>query len=135
MKHPIEFTIPGSPVSQQSRSKGKRRQWTQTVQDAALQHWPRGNLVVGNLLITITCFFNNGSDPFDVDNVPKLILDALKKLVFDDDSQITDLICRKRNLDDDLHLVNDSDMLEASFQKRSPFLYIVVTDAPYLEAL
>ena len=46
-------------------------------------------------LRNVTYFFDD--TPFDVDNIPKPILDALKGLVFRDDSQVYDLLCRKRN--------------------------------------
>jgi crossover junction endodeoxyribonuclease RusA len=40
----------------------------------------------------------------DIDNLPKPILDALKGLVYLDDTQITDVVCRKRNLHSDLRV-------------------------------
>ena len=49
--------------------------------------------------MTITYF--HGSDPLDVDNIPKPILDALKGLVYSDDSHVSDLLCRKRDLSKD----------------------------------
>lgn len=47
-------------------------------------------------MLTITCIHNNR--PLDVDNIPKPVIDALKGLVFTDDRQITDMLCRKRQL-------------------------------------
>ena len=57
--------------------------------------------------MTITYFFDDYSG--DVDNVSKPILDALNKLVYVDDRQVFDLVCRKR----DLQIHNPSlDLLE-----------------------
>ena len=45
-------------------------------------------------MVIIVYYYDNYL--MDIDNVPKPILDALKGVVFEDDSQVTDLICRKR---------------------------------------
>ena len=84
-------------------------------------------------MVTITCFFNGSSAPFDVDNVPKRILDALKRMIVHDDGQVTDLICRKRNLDDNLQVSNLSQVLLSSLTLNVPFIHIVFAPAPYLE--
>ena len=59
--------------------------------------------------MTITYFFENVD--LDLDNIPKPILDALKGLVYNDDSQITDLICRKRERNRDMQVLNASPIL------------------------
>ncbi len=60
-------------------------------------------------MVTIT-YFSRGAS-LDVDNMPKPILDELNGLVYFDDSQVTDLICRKRDLNIDLPLQNPSTKL------------------------
>jgi hypothetical protein len=62
-----------------------------------------------------TYFFGGAS--LDVDNMAKPILDALKGLVYSDDSQVTDLLCRKRDLKGDLRIQNPSPVLLASFSQ------------------
>ena len=52
-------------------------------------------------------------DSFDLDDlfehfIPKPILDALKGMVFTDDSQVVHLICRKRDLNDGPQIQNPS---------------------------
>ena len=84
-------------------------------------------------MVTITCFFNRSSAPFDVDNVPKRILDALKTMIVHDDGQVTDLVCRKRDLDHNLQVTNLSQVLVSSLALNDPFIHIVFTPAPYLE--
>ena len=42
----------------------------------------------------------------DIDNLPKPISDALKGLVYLDDEQVTDIVCRKRNLNRELRVEN-----------------------------
>ena len=50
-------------------------------------------------MVVLTYYFKDESrsESLDVDNIPKPILDALSGLVYADDRQITDLVCRKRD--------------------------------------
>ena len=79
-------------------------------------------------MLTIIYFYDTAS--MDVDNIPKPISDALNGLVYFDDEQITDILVRKRNLNDDLRLTNPSDTLTEGFVRGSEFLYIVIKAAP-----
>ena len=84
-------------------------------------------------MLTITYFYEEAS--LDVDNMPKPILDALKDLVYSDDAQVTDLVCRKRNLNGDLRIENLSSVLAEGFSRGNEFLYVVVEDAPNQEVI
>ena len=66
------------------------------MQNFAGLSWGVEQPFVGDVMVTITYLYNRGSIDIDVDNIPKPILDALKGLVYSDDSQVTDLLCRKR---------------------------------------
>ena len=78
-------------------------------------------------MVSITYFFDQVS--LDVDNIPKPIFDALKLMVYTDDSQITDLSCRKRNLRNDLRFQNPSPALIDALIRYPEFLHIVVAPA------
>lgn len=78
-------------------------------------------------MVTITYFFKAVS--LDVDNIPKPILDALKGLVYSDDSQVTDLLCRKRDLNVDLQIRKPSAVLLDALSKSEQFLYITIVNA------
>ena len=97
------------------------------MEGAARKSWNRGPPVTGALMVTITYFFD--STPFDVDNIPKPILDALKGMVFADDSQVFDLICRKRDLNDNLQIQNPSSELSEYLSESKEVLHIIVADA------
>lgn len=79
-------------------------------------------------MVTITYFYDRVS--LDVDNIPKPILDALKGLGYLDDEQVTDIICRKRNLNTELRIENPSSVLAQGFSRANQFLYVVIDDAP-----
>lgn len=71
----------------------------------------------------------------DIDNLPKPIADALKGLVYRDDEQVTDIVCRKRNLNRELRIVNPSLVLSEGFSRGNQFLYIVIEEAPDQEVI
>ena len=77
--------------------------------------------------MTITYFFENVD--IDVDNIPKPILDALVGLVYYDDSQVFDIICRKRDRNRDLQIPNASPLLQESLDRPGQFLHISVSEA------
>ena len=131
---PIEFVIDGPPVSQQARRRERVRQWRDTVRRSAEQHWPTEELpVTGPIMLTIMYFYDGVA--MDLDNLPKPILDALKGLVYLDDDQITDIVCRKRNRNSDLRLENPSSLLSEGFRRGNEFLYVVVGEAPDQEVI
>ena len=126
MPIPFEFVIGGPAVSQQASPRSRER-WKQEVQDTAKRYWGAGPPYAGEVMVAITYFFDGA--PPDVDNIPKLILDALIGLVYDDDSQVTDLLCRKRNMNGDLRIQNPSPVLLTTLSGSKQFLHIVVANA------
>ncbi|MGH7595681.1 MAG: RusA family crossover junction endodeoxyribonuclease [bacterium] len=130
---PFEFVIDGPPVSQQARRREKVRQWRDEVRKVAAQNWPAGELpVAGPIMLTITSFYDSVS--IDVDNIPKPICDALKGLVHEDDKQMTDVLCRKRNRNV-FRVKNPSSILADGLSRGNEFLYIVVNEAPDQEVI
>lgn len=82
-------------------------------------------------MVTITYFYDSAS--MDVDNIPKPILDALKGFVYVDDDQVTDILCRKRNLNSNFRIENPSAVLTEGLSRGNEFLYITVEEAPSQE--
>jgi crossover junction endodeoxyribonuclease RusA len=64
----------------------------------------------------------------DID-LPKPISDALKGLVYLDDEQVTNMLCRKRNLGSNLRIINPSSVLAEGLSRGNEFLYITVEEA------
>ncbi len=127
---PFEFVIDGPPVSQQTRRAEKRRDWISKVKDEAKSHWPEDELpVASSIMVKIAYFYEEESPKIDVDNISKPILDALKETIFTDDTQVTDLLCQKRRLEDIRVEISSTILLERLIQK-DEFLFIVVQDAP-----
>lgn len=132
MALPFEFIITGPPVSQQARRRARLREWQEEIRHEAVLRWPYVEFPYpGSVQITIIYFYDQTS--LDVDNIPKPILDALKGLVYIDDEQITDIICRKRSLLTELRVENPA-IVEA-LASGDEFLYILAEAAPNQEEL
>ena len=127
MALPFEFIMYGAPVSQQTRRRNRVREWTRRVRNVAEGDWNAEPPFVGEVAVTITYLYEGVS--LDIDNIPKPILDALKGLVYSDDTQVSDLICRKRKLNTDLRVQNPSYMLTQSAQGSKRFVHIAIDDA------
>jgi hypothetical protein len=84
-------------------------------------------------MLAITYFYDSVS--IDVDNIPKPILDALKGLVYLEDDQVTDILCRKRNLNSDLRVENPSSVLADGLSRGNEFLHVVIEEAPDQEVI
>ncbi len=118
-------------MSQQTRRRERVAEWTKRVQEVAESHWDREPPFAGEVMVIITYFFDGAS--LDVDNVPKPILDALKSLIYSDDSQVSDLLCRKRDLNGDLRIQDPSVVLLETLRNSEQFLHISVANALSLE--
>ncbi len=126
MPTPFEFVIDGPPASRQS-SAFSRNRWIEDIKRAAGQHWGSEPPLSTTVEVALANFFYGGSP--DLDNMAKPILDALKGLVYVDDSQVFDLICRKRNLNGDAGIPNPSQILLLRLSNPGPFVHILVNQA------
>lgn len=131
---PFEFRIDQAPVSQQARRRKLRDEWRETVRRSAEQYWPtEESPAAGRLMVTIVHFYEGIG--LDVDNIPKPILDGIKGLVYGDDRQITDLVCRKRDLRENIPFPELSDLLREGINRGNPFVYTRVAAAPGPEVI
>ena len=127
---PFEFVADGAPVSQQTRRRGRLRDWILQVRMDAARSWDADHPFGGEVMVTITYIYESRvSRPLDIDNVVKPILDALKGLVYFDDGQVTDLICRKRAVGKELRIPKPSRLLDETHENSEQFVHVEVDDA------
>ena len=98
------------------------------MQNFAGLSWGVEQPFVGNVMVTITYFFEGAS--LDVDNMPKPILDGLNGLVYSDDSQVTDLLCRKRRHSVESRMPDPPPLLRSSYENSEEFVHVNVENAP-----
>lgn len=124
----FEFYVRGPPISLQAKSASRTR-WKQKVKAAAVAKWPAGQLPYDQPLKVTLVYYYEG-DALDVDNMAKLILDALNNVIYVDDAQVTDCITTKRNINGAFRVKGMSSVLAAGFVSGEEFLHIKIEDAP-----
>ena len=80
-------------------------------------------------MVTITYIYDQqpfNQHPIDVDNLPKPILDALKGLIYSDDSQVMDLLCRKRRYGVELDILDPTPLLSSTYERFEEFVHVNV---------
>jgi crossover junction endodeoxyribonuclease RusA len=130
----FEFLIKSRPVSQQTRRRERLREWKEFVRQEATRYWS-STYVPANGPVCITLVYLYDEVALDVDNFLKPIQDALVGLAFLDDSVITDVIIRRRQLRGTFDLSRVSSVLIEGFEYGDEFVYVHVGDAPSQEQL
>lgn len=126
----FEFTVPGPPLSHQTRDRRKLAAWRDAVRDAAAEHWDRPALLRQSLRIVVTYYHEGPAVRIDGDNLLKPIQDALTGLIYEDDRQITDASVRKTDIDGEFRIRGKSMLLLEAFSHGDEFLHITIADAP-----
>lgn len=131
---PFEFTVEGTPVSQQTKNRARLQAWKNRIRAQAAQYWPSQHLPVAqNVRVRIVYYYEG--EALDIDNMVKPIQDALVGLVYSDDSQVTDNVVAKRSLDGSFRVKGMSPVLADGFCCGREFLHIRVEEAPSHEDL
>jgi Holliday junction resolvase RusA-like endonuclease len=127
---PLEFTVPGPPVSHQSRNKVRLEAWRSTVRSAAAERWGGQPALDLPLRIVVTYYHEGEAVRIDNDNMVKPIQDALIGLVYADDRQLTDTIVRKTSIDGPFRVRGYSLVLLEALARGDAFLHVVIDHAP-----
>jgi hypothetical protein len=126
---PVEFVVPGVPVSTQTRNRQRLQAWKGQVRSAATGCvQPGEEPVTRRVIVTIVYYFTGAS--LDTDNMIKPIQDALKGVVYVDDGQVTDVRASVRSLDGSFKVRGMSAVLAGGFVGGSDFVHVRVADAP-----
>ncbi len=124
----FEFTVEGTPISQQAKKRRVLNQWKAQVRNTARKYWPHKQPPTRDQIrMTLTYFYK--FEALDVDNMIKPIQDALIGLVYNDDKQITDVYSRKRKLNTSFRLLNVSPAIARGLASGREFLHVLIEDA------
>lgn len=135
---PIPPILVSGPAVSQNADKDRKSDWRQKLETEVLKHWGPGNppLTDHSVAVTITYFGRGGPDedvpcePHDVDNLAKPILDAMKKIVYADDKQVSDLLCRMRYLKTTPPPLNPPAGLDEYLHQQKPVVIIEIDPDP-----
>jgi crossover junction endodeoxyribonuclease RusA len=131
---PFEFLIRSRPVSQQARRSWRKDAYKAFVRREAERSWGPVHIPAdGPVCVTLIYLYDEVA--LDVANILKPIQDALVGLVFPDDSLVTDVIIRRRELRGTFDLTRVSSVLVEGFEYGNEFVYVWIGDAPPQEQL
>jgi crossover junction endodeoxyribonuclease RusA len=133
IKFPIEFLVPGTPVSAQSRSPVSRDGWKARVLAAAQGVVPHPHIASQKRLAVTLFYFPEGPRQGDVDNIVKFTLDALWPDIYLDDSQIERVVVQKFERGNVFPFSNPSATLLDAMTGAKPVLYVRISDTPLEE--
>ena len=130
----FEFVVLGVPRTGQTKSKKSRSDWKQRVKEAALAAWPKGRRPISTELGALIVHFYTETTDIDVDGIGKLILDALREVVIEDDNIVSQILLRKTN-QIGLSFSNPPLILAETLGSVDSFVYVRLGDAPRHEEL
>jgi crossover junction endodeoxyribonuclease RusA len=130
----FELVVVGRPVSQQARRRERLREWKDHVKRLAVQTWTvEHSRPLDDATLTLIHLYREAA--LDIDNIVKPIQDALIGVALEDDSQVSDLVVRRRRLATAFPLDRLTPTLAAAVDSGEEFIYVRVEDAPAAEAL
>jgi crossover junction endodeoxyribonuclease RusA len=131
IEFPVEFIVPGTPVSLQAKRRPSLDEWKARVVEASRTVLPESHFATGDP-VAITLFYFPVSDmQGDLDNIVKPILDALARHVYIDDRQVERILIQKFEPGKVVRFSRPSQMLESALNHPRPVLYVRVSDDPF----
>ena len=101
---------------------------------AALLEWPLDRPPLTQEMSAVVIHYFTEKSDIDVDGIGKLVLDALKGAVIEDDRAISQVILRKSN-QVDLLISNPPPVLADALGSHENFVYVQLNEAPNHEEL
>jgi len=128
---PLEFIVLGTPVSFQSPNKKSKKEWKERVKAASRAVLPDGHWATRRRLAVTLLYFPDGPMDGDIDNIVKLVMDALNRHIYMDDKQVERLVVQKFEPDNVFGFTSPSPTLEAALRGDKPLLYVRISDRPF----
>jgi crossover junction endodeoxyribonuclease RusA len=131
IEFPIEFLVYGTAVSHQRDNPRAKKEWKQQVRDASSTVLPYPHFASDDRIAVTLYYFPAEPMPGDIDNIVKLILDALGHHVYRDDHQVERLLVQKfePGLSPPFSAPSET-MLDALTGER-PVLYVRMSNDPF----
>jgi crossover junction endodeoxyribonuclease RusA len=131
IEFPIEFLVEGTPVSFGAKRPSTKQAWKERVRMASLASLPQPHFTSnGRMSVTIYCFPERSLQG-DVDNIVKLILDALCRHVYNDDQQVERIVVQKFDPGDIFPFSAPSPTLFRAMEAPNAVVYIRISNDPF----
>jgi hypothetical protein len=128
---PIEFVVDGAPVSLQAKSPRSRNVWKDQVKAASKAVLPDGHWASRDRIAVTLFYFPAGPVQGDVDNIVKLVLDALDRHIYADDAQVERVVVQKFEPENTFPFDRPSSGLRIALNRARPVLYVRLSNDPF----
>jgi len=128
---PIEFLVPGTPVSHQAKRATSRDRWKELVRAASLASLPSPHFASVDRLSVTLYYFPTGPVTGDIDNFVKLVLDACSRHIYLDDAQVERLVVQKFEPERLFPFSQPSETLREATLAPAPVLYVRISNDPF----
>lgn len=125
---PLEFIVEGVPVSLGAANPASKEAWKGRVSAAARGALQEGFWATAEPVAVTIFYFPPSSMEGDVDNIVKLILDALRRLVYLDDHQVERVWVQKFEPTRSFVFSAPTPTLAEAMERARPIVYIRVDD-------
>jgi crossover junction endodeoxyribonuclease RusA len=128
---PIEFLVHGTPVSFQSSNPASKDGWKNRVKAASIGVIPQPHFASDDR-ISVTLFYLP-DEPMqgDIDNIVKLILDALARHIYIDDAQVERVLVQKFEPGNVFKFSNPSPIVVDAITGPKPVVYVRISNDPF----
>ena len=130
---PIEFLVFGTPVSSQAERSKACEQWKERVKKSSKLALPQPHFVSDDRIAVTLYYFPAEPMQGDVDNIVKLVLDAMSRHIYLDDRQVERVVVQKFEPGNSFDFPEPSATMTAALEAERPVLYVRVSNRPLEE--
>lgn len=130
---PIEFTVLGTPVSFQAKRSKSKEQWKARVKAASTTAIAQPHFVSNGRIAVTLYYLPEDRVQGDVDNIVKLVLDALCQHIYFDDDQVERVVVQKFEPGNVFAFDSPSAAMVDALAAQRPALYVRVSNDPFEE--
>jgi Holliday junction resolvase RusA-like endonuclease len=128
---PIEFIVHGTPVSHQAKRAASKEAWKELVRDASRAAVPDPRFASEDRIAVTLYYFPGEPMEGDIDNIVKLVLDALVRHIYLDDRQVERVVVQKFEPGKAFPFGQASPTLRQAMDGDKPLLYVRVSADPF----
>ncbi len=128
---PVEFVVQGTPVSAQAKEPSSKTEWKGIVKAASLAALPSPHFASDERIALTLYYFPPERMTGDIDNIVKLVADALCAHIYIDDDQIDRVVVQRFEPGSVFDFSNPSPALFDAVTGPKPVLYVRVSTNPF----
>jgi crossover junction endodeoxyribonuclease RusA len=129
---PIEFLVHGTPVSFQAKMAAAKTGWKDRVRAASLSSIPQQPYFASQERMAVTLFYlPEERVEGDIDNIVKLILDALSAHIYVDDAQVERIVVQKFEPGNVFNFSSPTPAIVEAISGPKPVVYVRVSNDPF----